>query len=75
MNQKRGGGSWRHRHEAAEELRVADEERDGEGARVGGRDEHHLAPGLVVRRQDGLDEGAKEGGTVPDPGAPGLPSP
>ena len=75
MNLKRGGGPWRHRHEAAEEVRVADEERDGEGARVGGRDDDHLAPGLVVRRQDGLDEGAQEGGPVPEPGAPGLSSP
>ena len=57
-------------------MRVADEERDGERARVGGRDDDHAAPRrLGVRRQDGLDEGAQEGGTVADRGAAGLASP
>ena len=76
---KRGGGAGRHGHEAAEELRVADEERDGEGApRVGGRDEDHFtaAAGLrVSSRQDGLDQVAQEGGPVPHPGATSLSSP
>ena len=72
---ERGGGPGRHWHEAAEEVRVADEERDGECARVGGRHDDHFAPGMRVRCQDGLDEGAQEGGPVPHPGAPGVSSP
>ena len=72
---KRGGGAGRHGHEAAEELRVADEERDGEGARVGGRDDDHFTAGLRVSRQDGLDQVAQEGGPVPHPGATSLSSP
>ena len=52
---KGGRGARRHRDEAAEEMRVADEEREGEGARVGGRDEDHAALRLRVRSEDGAD--------------------
>ena len=72
---KGGRGARRHGDEAAEELRVADEERDGECARVGGRDDDHAAARLPVRRQDGPDQLAQEGGAVPDAGAPRLTSP
>ena len=72
---KGGRGARRHRDEAAEELRVADEERDGECARVGGRDDDHAPPGLRVRRQDGANQRAEEGGPVSHPGAAGLSSP
>ena len=72
---KRGGGPGRHGDEAAEEVGVAEEERDGEGARVGGRDDDHAAARLPVRRQDGPDQLAQEGGAVPDAGAPRLSSP
>ena len=72
---KGGRRARRHWDEAAEELRVADEEREGEGARVGGRDEDHAAAGLRVRREDGADQRAEEGGPVAHPGAASLPSP
>ena len=72
---KGGRGAWRHGDEAAEELRFADEEREGEGARVGGRDEDHAALGLRVRREDGADQRAEERGPVSHPGAASLPSP
>ena len=72
---KRGDGAGRHGHEAAEELWVADEERDEEGARVGGRDDDHFTAGLRASRQDGLDQVTQEGGPVPHPGATSLSSP
>ena len=72
---KGGRGARRHGDEAAEELRVADEERDGECARVGGRDDDHTAPGLRVLRENGADQCAEEGGPVSHPGAASLPSP
>ena len=72
---KRRCGPGRHGDEAAEEVGVAEEERDGEGARVGGRDDDHAAARLPVRRQDGPDQLAQEGGAVADAGAPRLSSP